>query len=137
MTTTEPTTTPQPAAAPPPTDRLERFKDELADLRVPAPTPARDRALLGLGVALMVAGVVLGVVAYNLSHSTTNALQQNDAIVVAIVGAGVALVGGFVFLRYSLAGFLRFWLARALFDQREREERLLQLLDERRDQRGS
>jgi hypothetical protein len=117
VTTTEPTPT---RSAP---DRLERFKGEMATLKIAEPAPERDRRLLWLGVALMVTGIALEGVAYNLSHSTTNALQQNDAIVVALAGVAVALVGGFVFLRYSLAGFLRFWLARMLFDQRERDQR--------------
>ena len=122
MTMTEPTSP----------DRLSRFRHDMAELKVPDPTPTRDRKLVGLGVALMVAGIVLGAVAYNLSHSTTDANQQYDAIVVALIGVATSVVGGFVFLRYSLAGFFRFWLARALFDQREREERLLTMLDERR-----
>jgi uncharacterized membrane-anchored protein len=117
----------------PTNDRLTRFKEELSEMKVPDPAPSRDRTLVGLGVALMVAGIVVGIVAYNMSHTTTNPLQQNDANTLGLIGIAVALVGGFVFLRYSLAGFLRFWLARALFDQREREERLLQLLDERRE----
>jgi uncharacterized membrane-anchored protein len=117
----------------PTNDRLTRFKEELSEIKVPDPAPSRDRTLVGLGVALMIAGIVVGIIAYNMSHTTTNPLQQNDANTLGLIGIAVALVGGFVFLRYSLAGFLRFWLARALFDQREREERLLQLLDERRD----
>ncbi len=107
---------------PTPADRLSRFKRKLAELNVPDPAPARERQLVRLGAALMIAGVVLGVVAYSLSHSTTNANQQYDAIALALIGVATSIVGGFVFLRYSLAGFLRFWLARALFDQRERDE---------------
>jgi hypothetical protein len=60
---------------------------------------------------------VLGIIAYFLSHSTTNPLQQRDAIVLGTVGISVTVVGAALFVRYSLAAFLRFWLARILFDR--------------------
>lgn len=75
---------------------------------------ARDQRWVLLGALLMVAGVVTGVVAYVKSSTTDNPLVQNDAQVLAVIGLTAALVGGIVFLRYSLTEFLRFWLARAL-----------------------
>src|SRR5690349_17597728 len=92
--------------------RGEQFTAEAADMQLADTARARDRALLRLGVALMAVGVVIGVVAYFLGHGTTNPLQQRDAIVLSIIGLTVALVGGAVFIRYSIAQFLRFWLAR-------------------------
>jgi hypothetical protein len=80
-------------------------------------TVARERALTRLGVVLLVAGPVLGLVAYALSHGTTNALGQRDAIVLALVGVSVSVVGLAVFLRYSLGGILRLWLARAVAER--------------------
>ena len=85
-----------------------------------------DRALLRVGVALMVAGVVIGVIAYVIGHGTTNPLQQRDAIVIAILGLTVAVVGGAVFLRYSMAQFLRFWLARLSWEQQAQTDRVVE-----------
>lgn len=92
--------------------RVEQFTAEIADMKLPDTAASRDRALLRVGVALMAAGVGIGVVAYVIGHGTTNPLQQRDAIVLALIGLTVAVVGAAVFLRYSLAQFLRFWLAR-------------------------
>jgi hypothetical protein len=36
----------------------------------------------------------------------------------AIAGLATSVVGGFLFLRYSLARFLRFWLLRQTYEQR-------------------
>ena len=65
----------------------------------------------------MVAGVALPIIAYFLSsHNTSDPLVQRDAIILALTGIAVAVVGSVVFLRFSLTGFLRFWLARQAFD---------------------
>ncbi|MBL7501757.1 hypothetical protein I6A84_14015 [Frankia sp. CNm7] len=86
-------------------------------LRIRDPRARLDDALLRLGAVLLVAGPVLGIIAYLISHSTTNEYQQRDAIVLALVGVAVGLVGAALFVRYSMAAFLRFWLARLLFDR--------------------
>ena len=105
--------------------RVDRFTAEIADMKLPDTASSRDRALLRVGVALMAAGVVIGVVAYVLGHGTTNPLQQRDAIVMSIVGLTVAVVGGAVFLRYSMAQFLRFWLARLSWEQQAQTDRVV------------
>ena len=115
-------------------NRAERFKAEIADMRLRDPSTARDRQLQWVGVALMTAGVVIPLVAYALSHGSTNPLQQRDAIVVAVVGVALAVVGAALFLRYSLATFLRFWLARLVFEQQSQVDRLV---TEQRASRGS
>ena len=109
-------------------DRVERFKSEIAAMKLRDPSTARDRQLLRLGVALMVVGVVLGVYAYALSHGTEDALQQRDAIVIALVGVAVTVAGGAVFVRYSVAQFLRFWLARLSYEQQAQTDRVVEAI---------
>jgi len=96
--------------------RADRFVRELAELKIPDPAAGRPRLWLRLGVVLMVLGPVLAVSAYLLSHRTTDALVQRDAITVALGGVTVSIVGAALFLRYSLTGFLRFWMARQSYD---------------------
>ncbi len=105
--------------------RVEAFKAEIAEMSLPDPASGRDRLLLRAGGALMALGVVLMPVAYVMSHDTLNALQQRDAQVVAIMGLVFAVVGGALFLRYSLAQFLRFWLARLSWEQQAQTDRLV------------
>jgi hypothetical protein len=61
-----------------------------------------------------------------MSHGTTNPLAQRDAITLALGGVAAAVVGAALFLRYSLAGFLRFWLARLIYEQKAQTDRLLE-----------
>ncbi|MEU1511480.1 hypothetical protein ABZ490_04875 [Streptomyces sp. NPDC005811] len=117
MTTTSVTSVTSVTAVPgPPDDRAERFVRELAALRIPDPAAARAALWLRLGGLLMCAGLVLGGLAFPLAHATDSDLGQGDALALGLGGVTAAVVGGALFLRYSLTGFLRFWLARQSYD---------------------
>jgi len=107
-------------------ERVEQFKAEIGAMNLRDPATARDRQLLRAGVALMVAGVAIAVYAYAMSHGTTNPLQQRDAIVVALAAVAVTITGAALFLRYSIAQFLRFWLARLSYEQQAQTDRLVE-----------
>jgi hypothetical protein len=99
------------------TDRTDRFRRDLAEMKIREPRVGRDGLLLKLGGLLLLAGIVVAIVAYSMSHSTSNPLQQRDAFTIGLIGVTISIAGAALFLRYSLAGFLRFWLARFLFEQ--------------------
>ena len=67
-------------------ERVEQFKQEIADMKVRDPATGRDRVWLRVGIALMVVGVGVVIVAYFMSHGTSNPLAQNDALVLALIG---------------------------------------------------
>jgi hypothetical protein len=98
-------------------DRTERFRKDLAEMKIREPRVGMDSILLKLGLVLLAAGIIVAIVAYSMSHSTDNPLQQRDAFTIGLIGVTISIAGAAVFLRYSLAGFLRFWLARFLFEQ--------------------
>jgi hypothetical protein len=100
-------------------ERVQQFKEAVAELRVEDPATARERRLLALGVALMVIGVVVAFVAYLLAGGESSDLEQREQIILSLVGVSLTVVGGAVFLRYSLARFLRFWLLRLIFELRQ------------------
>ena len=112
-------------------ERIEQFKSEIADMGVKDPAVARDRLLLRASVALLVLGPVLGIIAYFMSHGTTNPLQQRDAIVLALIGVACSVSGGALFVRYALASFMRFWLARLCWEQQAQTDRVVAALDNR------
>jgi hypothetical protein len=105
-------------------NRVEQFRAEIAAMHLKDPATGRETALLRLGVLLMVGGVVLTLVSYFASHSTKLALDQGDDTILALVGVGLTIAGSALFLRYSLANFFRFWLARLIFEQRAATDRL-------------
>jgi hypothetical protein len=96
--------------------RAERFSRELTDLKIADPSAGHPRLWQRMGAILMVLGIVLGVCAYLISHRTTSSLTQGDAITIGLGGVTLAVTGSAVFLRYSLTGFLRFWMARQSFE---------------------
>ena len=110
-------------------DRVEQFQKEIADMKLRDPATSRDRMWLAAGIALMVVGIALAAIAYPLSHGTNDQLQQNDAITLALGGVAAAVVGGALFLRFSIAMFLRFWLARVIYEQKAQTDRLLAAAD--------
>jgi hypothetical protein len=104
--------------------RAEEFKAEMATLKLRTGGASRERPLLAVGVLLMIAGVVLALVAYSAASNVkvtpgTNIdlLNSGEYTPLAIAGLALTVAGGFVFLRYSLARFLRFWLLRQSYEQ--------------------
>lgn len=111
--------------------RVEQFKAEVAGMRLRDPTTGSDRLLLRLGVLGMVGGPLIALTAYFLSHSATGSLQQNDAIVQAILGLALTVVGAALYVKAALAGFLRFWMARLSYEQQVRGDRAAPAVQER------
>ena len=96
--------------------RADRFARELSALRISDPAKGHPRLWQNLGALLMVAGLALSVVGYLISNRTGSSLTASTAINIALGGVTLALVGSAIFLRYSLTGFLRFWLARQSYE---------------------
>jgi hypothetical protein len=108
-----------------PTDRVDQFKAEIAEMKLKTGRTRTDRTFEIVGAVLMVAGIVIAFGAYAASLNVKAApagnidvLNSNSYIALAIAGLAVSVMGGFVFLRYSLARFLRFWLLRQTYEQR-------------------
>jgi hypothetical protein len=102
--------------------RVQEFKAEMASMRLPEPAPGRDRKLLVLSIMLMAGGVVIGLLGYAPWRSSVEQSDQLDGIVIAIIGLTVSVVGAALFVRYSMAQFLRFWLARLIYEQQRPHE---------------
>jgi hypothetical protein len=104
--------------------RSDRFAREVAELKIPDPSAGRGTLWLRVGMVTMILGPILGLIAYFMSHGTADPLVQRDAIVIALIGVSISIVGAAVFLRFSITGFLRFWMARQTFDLNQFAERV-------------
>jgi hypothetical protein len=99
-------------------ERMERLQAEAARLNV-AKAGQRDGLWQAVGAAAMVAGVALAGVAYVVSLNKADTRDIESLQIAAICMLALAVAGGAVFLRYSLARFLRFWLLRQLLEGQE------------------
>ena len=106
--------------------RADRFVRDIAELKIADPSAGRPRLWLRLGAAMMVAGLALALAAYLVSHRTSSSLVQGDAVTIGLGGVTVSVVGAALFVRYSLTGFLRFWMARQSYDLTVLADRLLE-----------
>ena len=96
-------------------ERYERFAQAVGDLDIDH-AAARERWLGRVGVAAMIVGVGLGVVAYLGSTAADGPLAQRDMIVLGLLGVSVTVLGVGLFLRYSMIRFFRFWAARMTYE---------------------
>ena len=97
-------------------DRVERFKSEAADLNLKAGSPSKDGQLQILGVVLMVAGVVIGFLAWQGSLGASDSRDILSYISLALTGVALTVAGAALFLRYALGKFLRLFLLRQLYE---------------------
>ena len=110
-------------------ERVEQFKRDIAEMQVKDPAAGRDRLALRGGVTLMVIGVIAAIAAYAQSHNTPNPLEQRDAIIIALIGVAVTVVGAALFLKGSLSTFFRFWLARLIYEQKAQTDRIVEVAE--------
>ncbi len=99
--------------------RTESFKEELRSLKIKDPNAGREAAALKAGYVVMSIGIVLTIMGYFISHQSNAVGTLNDAQQIAMVGIALTVAGAAAFLRYSFASFMRFWLARFIFEQQK------------------
>lgn len=111
-------------------DRIERLKSDAAELNV-GKGAARDGLWQTLGAVTMGAGVVLAFVAYLLSLSKDDTRDIQSLEILAVAMLALAVAGAAVFLRYSIARFLRFWLLRQLYEGQAHIDQVVAAMGER------
>ena len=109
-------------------ERVERFKQEINDMGLRDPATSRDRTLLRLGATGLILGPAIAIAGYFMSHATSKPLEQGDATIVSLIGLTLTVAAGALFVRYSMAMFLRFWLARLSFEQQAQTDRVVAAL---------
>jgi len=107
----------------------DRLSDEVADLHVPEPSADSESRLLKVAFALPVVGVLLILAAWWQAAGTKYVADQMPMLISGgLFGLALIMVGVGLFIRFSLARLLRFWLARLVVEQQAQTDRLVDSL---------
>ncbi len=109
--------------------RLEQLRDETAKLKVTGGMANPERLASKWGIGLTIVGFVVAVIAW---WSAFNAGSFEDIFrsqIVGVIGVGISIVGIVIWIRNSLTRYLRFWVIRLVYEQREQTDRLIEALE--------
>lgn len=107
-------------------NRIDQFKSDVTELNLKTGSVGREKGLAALGAVLMIVGIVVSFFAYAAARNYNDARDVQTMIIVAVWMAGVIVFGAALFLRYSLAAFLRMWLLRNLYEGQANTDRIVE-----------
>ncbi len=109
--------------------RLAEFEAEVGKLKVTGGGANPERLGSQWGIGLTILGFVIAIISW---WSALDAKGDGAAVsalraqIFGIIGIGLALVGIIIWLRNSLTRYLRYWIIRLVYEQREQTEQLVQ-----------
>ncbi|HEY5014489.1 MAG TPA: hypothetical protein VIK61_17525 [Acidimicrobiia bacterium] len=108
--------------------RLSQFQDEVTKLKLKGGGANPERTGTAWGVGLGIVGAIIVVVSW-LSAKGASTGTQLTAEIAALIGVLVGLVGVALWVRNSLTRYLRYWLIRLIYEDREQTERLIAAIE--------
>jgi hypothetical protein len=110
--------------------RLAQFEAEVAKLKVTGGGANPERLGAQWGIGLTVVGFVVGIIAWFSAKDSSDVNTILRSQIVAVIGVGVAIIGIVIWARNSLTRYLRYWIIRLVYEQREQTELLVKALRE-------
>jgi hypothetical protein len=95
------------------------FEAEVAKLKTTSNSGPSDRRVASLGMIVAVVGLVIIVVMYSQATGQGDQRDQMESLIMAIFGLGLVIFGSILYLRNSMTRFLRLWLLRLIYEQRD------------------
>jgi hypothetical protein len=110
--------------------RLAQFEAEVAKLKVTGGGANPERVGSWWGIGLTILGFVIAIIAWFSAKDAPAAdiPTMLRSQIFAIMGIGVSLIGVIIWVRNSLTRYLRYWIVRLVYEQREQTEQLIQAL---------
>jgi hypothetical protein len=112
-------------------ERLAQFQDEVGKLKVSGGGANPERLGAQWGIGLTIVGFIVAIVAYWSALDNPNTNTQLRSQIIALIGVGVAIVGIVIWLRNSITRYLRYWLIRLVYEQREQTDAIVKSLNEK------
>ena len=111
-------------------ERVEAFQQEIQSMKLKAGGAESETRLLFLGILMGVAGLVLAVVGGVQVAADANQYNQRAAMATGtFLGIALLIGGAALFVRYSLARYLRFWLVRLVHESRANTDRIVEAIE--------
>jgi hypothetical protein len=111
--------------------RIEQFRSEISELKLRGSSSEGERRLLVLGVVLVAVGVglaVLGAVQVG-NYGDSPADQRAFMAQGSFMGLALIIAGAALFIRFSLARYMRFWLIRMTYESRANTDRIVDAIE--------
>jgi len=111
--------------------RVEQFRAEIDELKLKGGSAENEKRLLALGIVLMVVGIVLAVFgAIEVGANGGSPADQRAYMAQgSFLGIVLVIAGAALFVRYSLARYLRFWLIRSAYEGRSNADRVVDAIE--------
>ena len=72
-----------------------------------------------------IAGVIVTLISYTSTHSSKKPAEWADYSALSNLGLALTIVGAVLFLVMSLRRYLRYWLIRLIYEQRDQADRIV------------
>jgi hypothetical protein len=113
-------------------ERLAQLREEVSKLKVTGGMANPERLAGKWGIGLTIFGFVVAIVSWWSAFNAGNFESIHRSAIFAAIGIGIAIVGMILWIRNSLTRYLRFWLIRLVYEQREQTDRLIAALERER-----
>jgi hypothetical protein len=111
--------------------RLAQFEDEVSKLKVTGGGANPERLGAQWGIGLTIVGYVVAIIAWFSAKDSADVNTILRSQIIAVIGIGISVVGIVIWARNSLTRYLRYWIIRLVYEQREQTEQLVKALRER------
>jgi hypothetical protein len=109
--------------------RLAQFEDEVAKLKVTGGGANPERLGSQWGIGLTILGFVIAIISWwSALDAKDSAITALRAEIFALIGIGISLVGIVIWVRNSLTRYMRYWIIRLVYEQREQTDALIRAL---------
>ena len=112
-------------------ERLAQLQDEVGKLKVTGGMANPERLAGKWGIGLTIFGFVVAFVSWWSAFNSADIGTIYRSQIFALIGVAISVVGIVIWLRNSITRYLRFWIIRLVYEQREQTDRLIEALERR------
>jgi len=110
--------------------RLKEFQAEVDTMKISGGGANPERLGMTAGIVLFAVAILIEIVAFSGSSGASDARDQTDFVILALLGVVVALGAVALFVRYALTRWFRYWLVRLIYEDRQQTDRIVAALED-------